>query len=204
MPRRAPYAAPVSVPLIDWLYFAAPPCSTMLNSLSAIAVAGTTRAAAARATRSFFMTFLLLGKRPWKFRATCTRGGTHGGDAAEKRPACQCAGGPSVGPVKLELQKDLVRHLRNGHPWVYKRAIEPAPAGLEAGAIVDVTSGGKVVARGYYDPTGAVRVRVLTRDPAEAIGPLFWRRRIAKAVALRRAWVLSAETDCARLVHGEG
>jgi 23S rRNA (cytosine1962-C5)-methyltransferase len=109
-----------------------------------------------------------------------------------------------VGPVKLELQKDLARHLRGGHPWVYKRAIERPPSGLEAGAIVDVTSGGKFVARGYYDPVSAVRVRVLTRDPAEAIGPLFWRRRIARAVALRRAYVLSPDTDCARLVHGEG
>ncbi len=108
-----------------------------------------------------------------------------------------------MGPVKLELQKDLARHLRGGHPWVYKRAIERPPAGLAAGAIVDVTSGGKFVARGYYDPHGAVRVRVLTRDPAEAIGPIFWRRRIARAVALRRAYVLSQDTDCARLVHGE-
>jgi 23S rRNA (cytosine1962-C5)-methyltransferase len=109
-----------------------------------------------------------------------------------------------VGPVKLELQKDLARHLRGGHPWVYKRAIERPPQGLSSGAIVDVTAGGKFVARGYYDSLGAVRVRVLTRDPAEAIGPIFWRRRIAKAVALRRAYVLSPETDCARLIHGEG
>lgn len=109
-----------------------------------------------------------------------------------------------MGAVKLELQKDLARHLRGGHPWVYKRAIERPPAGLDAGAIVDVVAGGKFVARGYYDPEGAVRVRVLTRDPAEAIGPLFWRRRIARAVALRRAYVLSDATDCARLVHGEG
>jgi 23S rRNA (cytosine1962-C5)-methyltransferase len=108
-----------------------------------------------------------------------------------------------LGPVKLELQKDLVRHLRAGHPWVYKRAVERPPSGLEAGAVVDVVSGGKFVARGYFDPASAVRVRVLTRDPAEAIGPLFWRRRIAKAIALRRAYVLSPETDCARLVHGE-
>src|SRR5205807_8734918 len=109
-----------------------------------------------------------------------------------------------VGPAKLELQKDLARRLREGHPWVYKRAIERPPQGLAAGAIVDVTAGGKFVARGYYDPVSAVRVRVLTRDPAEAIGPIFWRRRIAKAVALRRAYVLTPETDCARLVHGEG
>jgi 23S rRNA (cytosine1962-C5)-methyltransferase len=110
----------------------------------------------------------------------------------------------AVGPVKLELQKDLARHLRGGHPWVYKRAIERPPAGLQSGAVVDVVAGGKFVARGYYDADGAVRVRVLTRDPAEAIGPLFWRRKIAQAVALRRAYVLSEATDCARLVHGEG
>jgi len=110
-----------------------------------------------------------------------------------------------LGPVKLELQKDLARHLRGGHPWVYRRAIERAPQGIGAGAIVDVTERGKFVARGYYDPSSAVRVRVLTRDPAEAIGPLFWRRRIARAVALRRAYApFEGETDCARLVHGEG
>jgi 23S rRNA (cytosine1962-C5)-methyltransferase len=106
--------------------------------------------------------------------------------------------------VKLELQKDLARHLRGGHPWVYGRAIEKPPSSLAAGAIVDVTEKGKFVARGYYDPLSAVRVRVLTRDPGEAIGPIFWRRRIARAVAMRRAYVLSGDTDCARLVHGEG
>ena len=107
-------------------------------------------------------------------------------------------------PVKLELLKDLARHLRAGHPWVYGRAIERGPTSLAAGDVVDVVEKGRFVARGYYDPLSAVRVRVLTRDPAEAIGPIFWRRRIAKAVAMRRAWVLSEETDCARLVHGEG
>lgn len=107
--------------------------------------------------------------------------------------------------VKLELQKDLARHLRGGHPWVYKRAIERPPQGLPAGAVVDVTEKGKFVARGYFDPLAAVRVRVLTRDPAEAIGPLFWRRRIARAVALRRAYApfTDGATDCVRLVHGE-
>jgi 23S rRNA (cytosine1962-C5)-methyltransferase len=111
----------------------------------------------------------------------------------------------TVQPVKLELQKDLARHLRGGHPWVYKRAIERPPQGLPAGAVVDVTEKGKFVARGYFDPLGAVRVRVLTRDPAEAIGPIFWRRRIARAVMLRRAYTPFADgpTDSVRLVHGE-
>jgi len=108
--------------------------------------------------------------------------------------------------VKLELQKDLARHLRGGHPWVFKRAIEKAPAGLEAGAIVDVVERGHFVARGYFDPLSAIAVRILTRDPADAIGAIFWRRRIAKAIALRRAYAPFGDpaiTDCVRLVHGE-
>jgi 23S rRNA (cytosine1962-C5)-methyltransferase len=112
-----------------------------------------------------------------------------------------------VSTVKLELQKDLARHLRAGHPWVFRRALEKAPRGLEAGAIVDVTERGRFVARGYYDPHSHIAVRVLTLDAAEAIGPHFWRRRVAQAVALRRAYVPfndPAVTDCVRLVHGEG
>lgn len=110
-------------------------------------------------------------------------------------------------PVKLELVKDLARHLRSGHPWVYRKGIERAPAGLRAGSIVDVMDRGRFVARGYYDPTAAIAVRLLTRDPAEAVTPIFWRKRIARAVALRRAFVPFADpafTDCVRLVHGEG
>jgi 23S rRNA (cytosine1962-C5)-methyltransferase len=109
-------------------------------------------------------------------------------------------------PPKIELVKDLARHLRAGHPWVYKRALEKPPPGLAPGAVVDVTEKGRFVARGYYDPLSPIAVRVLTRDPAEAVGPLFFRRRVARAVALRRAFVPFSEgdTDCCRLVHGEG
>jgi 23S rRNA (cytosine1962-C5)-methyltransferase len=103
--------------------------------------------------------------------------------------------------AELRLQKDLARHLRAGHPWVFRKALEKAPKGLAAGAIVDVTDGGRFVARGYYDPHSAITVRVLTREPAEAVDAAFWRRRIARAVALRRELV-QGTTGC-RLVHGE-
>ncbi len=103
--------------------------------------------------------------------------------------------------AELRLQKDLARHLRAGHPWVFRKAIEKAPKGLAAGAIVDVTDDGRFVARGYYDPLSAITVRILTREPAEAIDEAFWRRRIARAVALRRELVHG--TTGLRLVHGE-
>lgn len=103
--------------------------------------------------------------------------------------------------AELSLQKDLARHLRAGHPWVFRKAIEKAPKGLPAGAIVDVTDGGRFVARGYYDPHSAISVRILTREPAEGIDEAFWRRRVARALALRRELVHG--TTGLRLVHGE-
>lgn len=103
--------------------------------------------------------------------------------------------------AELALQKDLARHLRAGHPWVFRKAIERAPKGLPAGSIVDVTDGGRFVARGYFDPHSAISVRILTREPAEAVDAAFWRRRVARAVALRREIVHG--TTGYRLVHGE-
>ncbi len=107
------------------------------------------------------------------------------------------------GPAEaaLELRKDLVRHLRAGHPWVFRKALDRAPRGLSAGAVVDVVEQGRFVARGYYDPLSAISVRILTRDAAEAVDAAFWRRRVARAAALREELVVG--TDAYRLVHGE-
>jgi 23S rRNA (cytosine1962-C5)-methyltransferase len=104
--------------------------------------------------------------------------------------------------AELPLRKDLARHLRAGHPWVFRKAVERAPTRLPAGAIVDVTEDGRFVARGYYDPHSAISVRILTREPAEAVDAAFWRRRVARAVALRRELVQGATGY--RVVHGEG
>jgi len=103
--------------------------------------------------------------------------------------------------ASLELRKDLARHLRAGHPWVFRKAIEKAPKGLLAGAIVDVVEDGRFVARGYHDPHSAISVRILTREPAEVIDEAFWRNRIRRALALREDLVRG--TTGYRLVHGE-
>ena len=103
--------------------------------------------------------------------------------------------------ASLELRKDLARHLRAGHPWVFRKAIEKAPKGLLAGAIVDVVEDGRFVARGYHDPHSAISVRILTREPAEVIDEAFWRNRIRRALALRDDLVRG--TTGYRLVHGE-
>ncbi len=104
-------------------------------------------------------------------------------------------------PISLELRKDLARHLRAGHPWVFRKAVEKAPSRLDAGTIVDLVEQGRFVARGYYDPHSAISVRILTREAAERIDGAFWRRRMARALALRRELVQG--TNACRLVHGE-
>jgi len=101
----------------------------------------------------------------------------------------------------LELRKDLARHLRAGHPWVFRKAVEKAPKGLLAGAIVDVVEEGRFVARGYHDPHSAISVRILTREPAEEVDATFWRNRIRRSLALRDDLVRG--TTGYRLVHGE-
>ena len=49
----------------------------------------------------------------------------------------------------LELQKDLVRHLRAGHPWVFRKAIElhaihPSVVGIGLGALIAFVLQGKL------------------------------------------------------------
>ena len=104
--------------------------------------------------------------------------------------------------VRLELQRGLGRHLRAGHPWVFRKAVEKLPR-IPPGSVVDLTEGGKFVARGYFDPLSPIAVRVLTRDVREAIDGEFFRRRVRSAWELRERLLDRTDTDSFRLVHGE-
>ncbi len=106
-----------------------------------------------------------------------------------------------AGEPRLELQKDLARHLRAGHPWVFRKALARPAKGIPAGTIVDVVEGNRFVARGYYDPLSPITVRVLTREEGETVDDAFWRRRVARALALRKELVRG--TTAYRLLHGE-
>ena len=106
-----------------------------------------------------------------------------------------------AGEPRLELQKDLARHLRAGHPWVFRKAIAKQTRGIPAGTIVDVVEGNRFVARGYYDPLSPITVRVLTREEGETVDDAFWRRRVARALQLRKELIRG--TDAYRLLHGE-
>ena len=105
--------------------------------------------------------------------------------------------------VRLELKPGLARHLRAGHPWVFRKALMQVPK-IPAGSVVDLVEDKRFAARGFYDPLSPIAVRVLTRDPAETIDAAFFARRIARCVAMRHGLIDLSDTDSYRLVHGEG
>ncbi len=104
--------------------------------------------------------------------------------------------------AKVAVKPGLGRHLRLGHPWVYRRALAEFPK-LPPGAVIDLVDEGKFAARGYFDPYSAIAARVLTTDPSESIDQAFYDRRIQRAFDIRTRFVDRSQTDAFRLVHGE-
>lgn len=105
--------------------------------------------------------------------------------------------------VRLELSKGLGRHLRAGHPWVFRKALQSFPK-IPPGSVVDLTANGRFVARGYFDPHSAIAVRVLTRNERQRIDAAFFAQRVGQAFSRRRELLDLTDTDSFRLIHGEG
>ena len=101
---------------------------------------------------------------------------------------------------RAKLRKALGRVLSEGHPWIFRDALDGLTA--EPGRVVTVTDArGRFVARGIAD-SGPIGVRVwTTRD--EPVGGALAARRIEAAAALRDR-VIPADTDSYRFLHGEG
>lgn len=101
---------------------------------------------------------------------------------------------------KVKLRKPIRRVLGEGHPWIFRYALD-GPR-IQPGRIVTVTDAkGRFVARGIAD-AGPIGVRVFTtRD--EPINATLFSRRIEAAVSLRDR-ILPADTSAYRLLHGEG
>jgi len=104
---------------------------------------------------------------------------------------------------RIILKKGRDAALRRGHPWVFSGALASVEGKLEPGDIVlaaDAT--GRNLGLGFFN-TGDIAFRLLTDNPAARIDAGFWRRRIERALALRRQ-VVPPETDAFRLVNAEG
>jgi 23S rRNA (cytosine1962-C5)-methyltransferase len=95
---------------------------------------------------------------------------------------------------------------RSGHPWIFQKMVEKPGTRLPGGSVVDIVDrDGQWVGRGFYNGHSRIALRVLTTDPTEAIDAAFVRRRLDRAVELRRTWLgLDPASDAYRLAHSEG
>ena len=104
--------------------------------------------------------------------------------------------------IRVILKKGRDESLRRFHPWVFSGAIAQIQGQPAEGDLVAVHSAeGQLLACGHYQ-IGSIAVRVLSFD-GDPTAPDFWRVAIARAFAVRQSLHLS-DTNCFRLVHGEG
>ena len=110
---------------------------------------------------------------------------------------------------QIYLRKGKEESLMRRHPWIFSGAIDYIKAEDESeiaeGALVEVyTRSGEFIAQGHYQ-IGSIAVRVLSFC-RETIDQEWWNRRIAVAHDVRRTLGLTdnPDTNCYRLVHGEG
>jgi 23S rRNA (cytosine1962-C5)-methyltransferase len=100
----------------------------------------------------------------------------------------------------IRLREGKERSLLRHHPWVFQGSIERGKA--DPGETVRVESAdGRFLCWGAFSPSSMIRVRAWTFDETERVDHAFFKRRIARALALRAR--LPIASDGVRLVHGE-
>ena len=111
----------------------------------------------------------------------------------------------STSPVVLRLNRDLVRMIKRGHPWVFGDALRdlpPAVAGQPA-VLLD-NKKGTPIARGFYDPGCPVAFRVCETNPDVQLDDRWAERRLRSALDLRQSLISGGSTTGFRLWNGEG
>lgn len=107
--------------------------------------------------------------------------------------------------LNITLNPGREKSIVSGHPWIFSGAIEKVSDAVIPGAMVHViTHNGKFVARGYYNPSSNIAIRVLTYDKDEVIDEAFFVRRFQRALDGRRSLMNMRQTNAYRLVNSEG
>jgi 23S rRNA (cytosine1962-C5)-methyltransferase len=102
----------------------------------------------------------------------------------------------------ITLKKNEDRRILSGHLWAFSNEIETIEGDPHIGDIVELKSyAGKFLGIGFYNPHSLITFRLLSRHEAAINESVFFQRRIANALALRRTLYPDAETF--RVVHGE-
>ncbi|NCY02053.1 MAG: class I SAM-dependent rRNA methyltransferase, partial [Planctomycetia bacterium] len=119
---------------------------------------------------------------------------------------------PSAGPppsglpqATVVLKPKRARPFFGRHPWVLDTAVLRVDGTPADGDVVDLaTHDGTFVARGLWNASSRLRVRLYAFDAATPLDDGLWAERLAAAVSLRQSLGLAAPDGAARLVNSEG
>lgn len=108
--------------------------------------------------------------------------------------------------TKIFLKPGKEEPVRRFHPWIFSGAIariEGKPLDGDLAAVFDRRE--NLLGIGHFHH-GSIAVRLLSFGLADPENPEFWEQKLQKALDVRRSTGLteSADTNCYRLVHGEG
>ena len=104
----------------------------------------------------------------------------------------------------LILRKGREKSLLRRHPWIYSGAVERLQGKAEPGDTVKVvSSSGEVLALAAWSPESQLCGRVWSFDAEETVDEKFFRKRIARAVELRKTLGLDDENGGCRLIYSE-
>lgn len=103
--------------------------------------------------------------------------------------------------AKTVLIPGKEKRVHTGHPWVFRSDIARIEGDCLPGDIVDIVSSkGRFLARGYYNPNSQIALRIMTYREDEPVDRVLIFRRIHEAVEYRRNF---ADLKSCRLVFAE-
>jgi 23S rRNA (cytosine1962-C5)-methyltransferase len=105
--------------------------------------------------------------------------------------------------IKLILKPGREKSLKRRHPWIFSGAIAKIQGSPAPGDTVEIRSvAGEFLAVAAYSPKSQIVARAWDWHDV-AIDRNFFHKRIARAVALRKAIPAESDADAIRLVYGE-
>lgn len=105
-------------------------------------------------------------------------------------------------PYRVYLKRGEEKRILSGHSWVYANEVAKIEGKDKNGSLAEVLSfDGRFIGKGYINHLSKILVRVFLRGEEED-GEELYRRRIARAVALREK-LFDEKTDCYRACFAE-
>ncbi|MBT5978002.1 MAG: class I SAM-dependent rRNA methyltransferase [Flavobacteriales bacterium] len=104
----------------------------------------------------------------------------------------------------VRLKKGRERSILRRHPWIFSGAVQSISEEINEGDLVDIIDhNGGFLARGHFS-SGSLCIKILSFEN-DVIDAEWFLNRLKKAKVLREELNLpSSQTNCFRLVHGEG